>query len=124
VSDFGVDFYPVANDKGRFFTIGNGRGTGGPGDSTLALLAPGPIETGSMPTERFEMLREGMQIAEAVLSLQIALDTMELPDALKERINGLLDRRGEFHMRGWRFGRYELDRELFALASEVADTAR
>lgn len=116
VSDFGIDLFPLKNEKGRFYTMGNGRGTGGPKDSIYALLAPGA--EGAIPTERFEALREGMQVAEAMLALQVALDSQTLPEELVGRVNKLLDARGEFYIRKWSSGRYEQDRKLFAMAAE------
>jgi len=127
-SDFGVDFFPVKIGPNRYRPIGNGRGTGGPNDGTLALLAPGP--DGAVATERFEMLREGLQVAEAILFLQKAVEDKKLAGDLEQRVNRCLDERGEaivrddqcFMVQGW-FGyadRMEQDEKLLALAGEAA----
>ena len=39
VSDFGVDLFPIKAPNGRYYPIGNGRGTGGPGKSSDCHLA-------------------------------------------------------------------------------------
>jgi hypothetical protein len=118
VSDFGVDLFPVKSESGRYYVPGNGRGTGGPNDSILALLAPGP--DGAISSERFEMMREGMQIAEAILYLQLALDAKKLSPELEQKVNDCLTERGECYMRNWTAGRQERDRRLLALTEEVA----
>ena len=119
-SDFGVDFFPVKDARGRKAFVGNGRGTGGPDDGTIALLAPGP--DGPVATERFEMLREGMQITEAVLFLHRAADGGLIDGDLKARVNSYLDDRAVNMIHGWLSGcaRSEYDAKLFALAGEVA----
>ena len=122
VSDFGADLFPQKGDRGRFYCLGNGRGTGGPDDSTRALLAPGP--DGAIATERFEMLREGVELAEAILFVQRALDDKKISGDLEQRANRLLDERDEAFLRHWSTGRFERDRKLLDLAGEVAGAAR
>jgi len=121
VSDFGVDLFPIERSRGRYFCVGNGRGTGGPGNSTKAMLAPGP--DGPIATERFEMFREGAQLAEAVLFIQRAIEGKKIGGDLLARANGYLDKRGEAFMKGWfgvRYMQAEHDRTLLGLAGEVA----
>jgi hypothetical protein len=118
VSDFGADLFPVKSDKGRYYVPGNGRGTGGPDCSIFALMAPGP--DGAISSERFEMLREGNQIAEAILYLQRTLDRKVLSPELDQKVNEFLDMRGNCYTRSWIYGSYERDRQLFALTGEVA----
>jgi hypothetical protein len=121
ISDFGVDLFPIPGPNNRPYGIGNGRGTGGPGDSTMAVLAPGP--NGPVATERFEMLREGVELAEAVLFIQRALDAKKLSPDLEQRANRYLDERGNAFVRGWHGVRYmqaEHDEKLLSLAGEVA----
>ncbi|MCG3181891.1 MAG: hypothetical protein BIFFINMI_04331 [Phycisphaerae bacterium] len=117
-SDFGVDFFPFPGARGRLYRVGNGRGTGGPNDGTLAILAPGPDEP--IATERFEMLREGVQLAEAVLFLERALADKKIDGDLAARVNRLLDERGRLLVNNWLNSRLIADRELLATAGEVA----
>jgi hypothetical protein len=118
VSDFGADLFPIKSESGRYYCLGNGRGTGGPSDSTLAMLAPGP--DGAIATERFEMLREGVEIGEAILFIQRAIEDKKIAGDLLQRANRLLDERGEAFLRRWSTGRFERDQRLLAFAGEVA----
>ena len=119
VSDFGADLFPLKAPNGHLYALGNGRGTGGPSCSTLAMLAPG--NDGPIGTERFEMLREGMEIAEATLFLESALLERKISGDLEKRVNALLDARGDAHVRAWLDGgRYERDGNLISIAGEVA----
>jgi hypothetical protein len=74
VSDFVADLFPVKSDSGRYYCLGNGRGTGGPNCSTQAMLAPGP--EGPVATERFEMLREGTELGK---DIQISRHFTQVP---------------------------------------------
>lgn len=120
VSDFGADVFPVKAQSGRFHFVGCGRGTGGPTCSTLAMLSPGA--DGPVATERFEMLREGVELGEAILFLEKALQDKKISGDLEQRVNKLLDARGEAYFRypGGDGGRFERDARLIALAGEVA----
>jgi hypothetical protein len=118
VSDFGADLFPVKDHKGRYVCVGNGRGTGGPSCSTLAMLAPGP--DGPVGTERFEMLREGVELCEAMLFLEKALQDKKLSGDLEQRVNRCLDERAEAYLKGWSAGRFERDVKLRALVGEAA----
>jgi hypothetical protein len=118
-SDFGVDFFPIKGPRsGRYSYVGNGRGTGGPGDGTLALLAPGP--DGPVASERFEALREGVQLGEAILFLERALQEKKISGDLEQRVNRFLDARGDAFVRTWFNNRSEDDARLLVLAGEVA----
>ena len=121
LSDFGVDLFPLKTPDNRVYRIGNGRGTGGPSDSTMALLAPGP--DGAIATGRFEMYREGVELTEAILFIQRAIDGKKLSADLEQRANRYLDERGDAFLKGWHGVRYlqaEQDEKLLALAGEVA----
>jgi len=113
------DFFPIPDPrrKGRFYMLPAGRG-GVRGQSTRSLLAPGP--DGPIATGRYEMFREGVQLCEAILFLQRALDGKKIGGPLADRVNRYLDERGTAFIRGWREGRLERDRQLVALAAEVA----
>jgi hypothetical protein len=121
VSDFGADLFPVKGANGRFYCVGNGRGTGGPSCSTLAMLAPGP--DGAVATERFEMLREGTELSEAILFMEKALLDKKIGGDLEGRVNRCLDERAEAFLKGWSAGRFDRDVSLLALAGEVAKAA-
>jgi hypothetical protein len=73
MGDFGANLYPIRSPAGSYYCTGAGAGTGWAGDvrSTLSLLYPGP--DGPVATERFEMLREGMELCEAVIFVKGAL---------------------------------------------------
>jgi hypothetical protein len=122
VSDFGADLFPVKDANGRWACLGNGRGTGGPSCSTLAMLAPGP--DGPVATERFEMLREGVELAEAILLVQRAIEEKKLGGELEAKANRLLDERAEAFLKNWTAGRFTRDTGLLALAGEVAKTVQ
>jgi hypothetical protein len=102
VGDFGADNFPFKRGtrKGRYYYLSTGRGTGG-GDnaSTRSLLAPGP--EGPVPTERFEMLREGTELGEAIVFLERALARKKLPEKLARRIGEFLETRGNTFIYGW-----------------------
>jgi hypothetical protein len=120
-SDFGVDYFPVKKPNGEYTTVGNGHGTGGPSCGIQALLAPGP--DGPIATERFEAFREGVELAEAVLFIQRALDEKKISGDLETRANKYLDERGEAFCKGWfgvRYVQAEQDEKLLNLAGEVA----
>ena len=121
-SDFGVDFFPLKKGD-RYYAMGNGRGTGGPTDGTLAWLAPGP--KGPIATERFEALREGVELAEAYLFIGRALQDKKLSGDLEQRVARCLDERDFAYDRiegrlGWRNNWVNEDAQLMALAGEVA----
>jgi len=124
VGQLGVDIFPIPHPKrrGRYHHLTVGRGGLGPRCSTLALLFPGT--DGPIPTGRFEMFREGVQLAEAILFLQRALDEKRITGELAERVNRYLDERAEAFLRHWSAGRFERDALLLALAAEVAASGR
>jgi hypothetical protein len=124
-TDFGVDFFPVRRPSGNgYYILGNGRGTGGPTDGTLAWLAPG--SEGPIVTERFEMLREGIEMGEAILFLERALQDKRISGDLQARVNRYLDERGEPFVKGgdfwwgWVNTPFAADGKLLELAGEVA----
>lgn len=137
----GADFWNVIGDKARRATI-LGRypetelGALHVSFATAALLAPG--RDGAISTMRFEMLREGLQEAEARIFIEKALTTPELrsrlPDAVATRLQDLLDERVRDYLRA--AGAYSVGNEdwiwfassgwqkrtarLYAAAGEVA----
>lgn len=119
LGQLGVDFYPIKNPNGRgFFTCGNDRGGLGPDCSTMALLAPGP--NGPIATERFESFREGVELCEAVLFLERALQEKKIDGELAARVDQYLDLRSQAILWNWHDGRAGRDEQLLRLAGEVA----
>jgi Glycoside hydrolase 123, catalytic domain/Glycoside hydrolase 123 N-terminal domain len=114
-----AELFPIENPKkkGRFYRLGIDRG-GVAGMSTKALLAPG--KDGPIATERFETFREGVQLCEAILFLQRALQARTISGKLAARVNTCLDARSETFLQGWESGRLRRDGKLFALAAAVA----
>jgi hypothetical protein len=118
VSDFGVDFFQFKGDGGGMTRAGCGAGTGGPTCSTMAILAPG--SDGPAASEHYEMLREGTELGEAILYLERSLQDKKISGELADRVNRLLDQRGEVFLKRWPNGRFERDLALLTLAGEVA----
>jgi len=134
----GGDFWPLpAGTDGRYMVICDNRGGVGPRNNTRAVISPGP--DGPIFSERLEMLREGLQVAEAIVFLQKALEAKTIGDVLRQRIDELLDDRARHYLRNttpvqlgpsqdaswmtlectrWR----NRDEQLFALAGEVAES--
>jgi hypothetical protein len=133
----GGDFWPLPTEAdGRFMVICDNKGGVGPRNNTRALISPGP--DGPIFSERLEMLREGLQVAEAIVFLQKALQRTTVGSDLRRRIEELLDERARHYLRNttpvqlgpgfdsswmtlecthWR----DRDKQLFALAGEVAE---
>jgi len=123
VGEFGADLFPLKRPAGGYYVPMAGRGVNWnyPGVNTLALLAPGP--DGPVATERFEMFREGVELAEAILFVERAIQGKKLSDDLQKRANRYLDERSEAFIKGWFRARYmqsEEDAKLLDLAGEVA----
>jgi hypothetical protein len=93
------------------------------------MISPGPH--GAIFNERLEAFREGVQVAEAIIFVQRALEAGRIDGDLAQRATSLLDERARYYLRmrfphetcrlsfessDWQ-GR---DDRLFALAAEVA----
>jgi hypothetical protein len=128
----GADFWNVIGDKTRRASI-LGRypetelGALHVSFATAALLAPG--RDGAISTMRFEMLREGLQEAEARIAIEKALTAPELqsrvPADVAARLQGLLDERVRDYLRA--AGAYSVGNEdwlWFASSGWRARTAR
>lgn len=141
----GADFWPVLEGaRGRHAVLGRfpetSRWHGGwLRNSTPFVLAAGP--DGAVATARFEMLREGIQEAEARIFLEKALldasRRAKLGEQLARRCRALLDRRVRVHLRaiagGGRYltwtwyagsGIRRRTRQLYEAAAEVAAKSR
>ncbi len=106
----------------------------GPGENVIALFSPGP--DGAAFNVRTEMLREGVQVAEAIIFLQRAVVEKKVGADVAKRIDELLVERARFRLhsadyctrRGVRTLPMECsdwqgrDDKLFALCAEVART--
>ncbi len=109
ISDFGV----------------NGGGCGwpaGPEVSQLAMLYPGP--DGPVATERFEMFREGVELAEALIFIERAIQEKKLSPELQQKAEKALEARSNAFIKDWFTLRdmpgAEEDAKLLGLAGEVA----
>jgi len=120
--DFGANMFPLKKPSGGYATLGWGRGPNlGETRATAALLAPGP--DGPVATERFEMFREGVELAEALLYIEQAVREKKLSVDLQQRANRYLDERGAGFVKSWfgvRYMQSEEDVKLLDLAGEVA----
>jgi hypothetical protein len=108
----GADFWPPPPAKGTFalatifsrYPRSANVGGGGKGITTTQLLYPGPA--GAVPTVRFEMMREGIQEAEARVFLERLLleDPRRLREDLAAKAQELLDLRARWarrHLTFW-----------------------
>jgi hypothetical protein len=108
ISDFGV----------------NGGGVSwpsGPGLTQNAILYPGP--SGPVTTERFEMFREGVELAEALIFIERAIQNKKLSPALQQKAEKALEARSVAFIRDW-FTIRDMpaageDKKLLDLAGEV-----
>jgi hypothetical protein len=129
----GGDFWPLPTGKdGRFQPLCTSYGGCSMPENTMSLSSPGP--DGAVFNERLEMFREGVEVAEAVIFIQRALEAGKLDDDLARRAVALLDQRARYYLRA-RFPHatcllsyessnwQERDDRLFALAAEVAKAA-
>jgi hypothetical protein len=120
--DFGANMFPLKKPSGGYATLEWGRGPNlAVNRATAALLAPGP--DGPVATERFEMFREGVELAEALLYIEQAVREKKLSADLQQRANRYLDERGAGFVKSWfgvRYMQSEEDAKLLDLAGEVA----
>ena len=127
----GADFLPIPDPRrdGRFLSLCGPIGAHlGPSASTRAIVAPGP--KGIVATERLEMFREGLQVREAMISIQKAIDGGRLPAELARQCTKLLNDRARTYLRthpdtpaawtAFECGLLERDDRLFALCAEAA----
>jgi hypothetical protein len=131
IGNVGADGWPLKDPKGRTYRQFN-RDQLGPGSCLLAILSPGA--DGPTVNNRYEVFREGVQLTEAMIFLQRALDSGKLDDATAQRIRALLDDRARRYRRTfrriwapqilWSFfegsGVRERDSALLSLCAEVA----
>jgi hypothetical protein len=141
----GADHFPFRNQKGAPRAGAWSSFAQGPANATLALLGAGV--DGLLGTERFEAMREGIQSAEAIASIQMAINEKRIAGALLDRANKLLDDRAKAYVASANYQDYTmggkqqkrhvgvvrekyidnalvLDAALFDLASEVGAAAK
>ena len=138
VDPMGGDLWMTKDARGRW-AGGNWAACAlGPGNCTQAILAPGP--NGPVVTERYEAMRESVQICEAILFIQHGLDAGKLDAALTARANKVLDERSahllaaqvladksgamKFDRVKMAEGALEAENELFTVAAEVAKATK
>jgi hypothetical protein len=128
----GADFWPCVPDvRGRLQTMDVAEFGVGFSNTVRAMLSPGP--DGAVFSERLEMFREGVQVAEAIVHVQRGLESGRLNPALVERIRSLLDERARYYLHtrdaeidnlpwwSYRSSSWgDRDARLFALAAEVS----
>ena len=112
VSDFGVN-----GDCGLCVSYPSG-----PTCTQEAILYPGP--DGPVATERFEMFREGVELAEALIFIERAIQEKKLSPALQGKAEQALEARSIGFIKDWFAIRNmpgaEEDAKLLNLAGEVA----
>jgi hypothetical protein len=126
----GGDFWPLpGNRPGKYYHLCDSYGGCSMPDSTMAMTSPGP--DGAVFNERLEMFREGVELAEAIVFVQRALEGGKLDAELAKRATALLDERARFYIRSkfnttteelpvdWA-DMQDRDGRLFALCAEVA----
>lgn len=137
-----TDFWDVDDRRSLYLRYHTGNWRNMYRDGPRNILAPGP--DGPVRTVRYEMLREGIQEAEARIRVEQALLEGTLPGELAERCTELLKERHRARMRDGVFSHshaahddpfvsriwgvdpewQQLSARLFELAAEVAETSR
>jgi hypothetical protein len=86
------------------------------------MLYPGP--DGPVASERYEMFREGVEIAEALIFIERAIQEKKLGPALQQKAEQALEARSNAFIMDWFTIRdmpgAEEDAKLLSLAGEVA----
>jgi hypothetical protein len=129
----GGDYWPLPTGKeGQFRAMGGNYGGCSWSESTMSMTSPGP--DGAIFNTRLESFREGVQLGEAVVFVQQALEAGKVSADFAKRAAALLDERARYYLRtryphpvaklslecsNWQ----ERDSRLFALAAEVAPAA-
>jgi hypothetical protein len=122
VSDFGVDYFGFKGPDGRYRNPPAPDYPCGPGLSIMALLYPGP--DGPVATERYEIFREGVELAEALIFIERAIQEKKLSPELQQKAEKALEARSQAFIMNWFTIRdmpgVEEDAKLLDLAGEVA----
>jgi len=122
VSDFGADLFMYRNPNGGLTRPGGPDWPSGPGRTQHSILYPGP--DGPVATERYEMFREGVEIAETLLFIERAIQEKKLSPELQQKAEKALEARSQAFIKDWFTIRdmpgAEEDAKLLGLAGEVA----
>jgi hypothetical protein len=130
----GADHFPIKDAKGRWRDGDWSAFAQGPENATLAILGAG--DAGPLGTERFEAMREGIQLCEAMVFIQKALEAKKLSGDLETKANKVLDDRAKalvaavkeagaespsvWDLPAYAGGAARRNGELYATAAEVA----
>jgi hypothetical protein len=85
----GADMFPKKDVRGRYVEGTWSWAAQGPRNATKTMLGAG--DAGPVGTERFEAMREGIQLCEAMVFIQKALEAKQLSGALETRATKVLD---------------------------------
>jgi Glycoside hydrolase 123, catalytic domain/Glycoside hydrolase 123 N-terminal domain len=125
IESVGVDHFPAKDARGRFRPGSWSAYAQGPKNGTLALLGPG--EKGPLRTERFEAMRAGIQLSEALVYIQKVIEAKKISGDLLVRANKALDDRARTMVGSWKetmvpYGKRMIKRVLFQM-DKYASTA-
>ena len=122
VSDFGADLFMYRDANGNLQSPNGPGWPSGPGWTQNSMLYPGP--DGPVGTERYEMFREGVEIAETLLFIEQAIQEKKLGPELQQKAEQALEARSNAFIMDWFTIRdmpgAEEDAKLLGLAGEVA----
>jgi len=122
VSDFGADLFMYKDSKGLLHKPSGPEYPSGPRWTQHAILYPGPV--GPVATERYEMFREGVELAEALIFIERAIQEKKLSPELQQKAEKALEARSQAFIMDWFTIRdmpgAEEDAKLLGLAGEVA----
>ena len=122
VSNFGADLFMYRGSNGDLQKPAGNSGGSSPGQTQHAILYPGP--DGPVASERYEMFREGVEIAETLLFIERAIQEKKLTPELQQKAEKALEARSQAFIMDWFTIRdmpgAEEDAKLLDLAGEVA----
>jgi hypothetical protein len=123
----GADHFPVKGPRGRYRMPSWSAYAQGPKNGTVAILGPGPA--GPIGTERFEALREGIQVCEAMIFIQKALEAKKINGELAARANKALDDRAKYMISCWHWkdvkrGKRTYKRAFFSVSEFAKDSMK
>ena len=121
ITDFGADLFTYRRPNGELAIPYTEDGPAGPGNTQMCMLYPGP--DGPVATERLEMVREGVELTEALLFIERAIQEKKLSADLQQRAERALEARSHAFIMDWfciRDMPAEEDGKLLDLAGEVA----
>ena len=119
---FGADLFPLKNAQGGYSYMACGWPRNPRDLMGMALLYPGPH--GPVATESYEMFREGVELCEALLFIERAIQNKKLSPELQQRAESYLEDRDNAFIKNWfligGMPGPEEDANLLDLAGEVA----